>query len=45
MPVEPTSYRLVKKGDPYFNRYFNYDESFETMFEALNHNYMEFDWF
>ena len=43
-PVEPTSYTLVKKSNPYFNRYFNYEKSFETIFEALNHNYIEFNW-
>lgn len=44
MPVEPTTYSLVKWADPNFDFYFQYDHEFETIFDALEFDYDEFDW-
>lgn len=44
MPVEATTYSLVKWDNPYFNNYFEYDLIFEDIQEALDYNYQEFDW-
>lgn len=44
MPVEATQYRLVKWGNPYFGAYFEYDHSFETIYDALEYNYNEYKW-
>jgi hypothetical protein len=44
MPVEATQYELVKWNNPYFDSYFEYEHSFETIFDALDYNYNEFDW-
>jgi len=44
MPVEATQYELVRWDDPYFDLYFDYDHSFETIFDALDYNYDDFNW-
>ena len=44
MPVEATWYDIVKWDNPYFDNYFKYDRKFETIQEALNYNYDEYDW-
>jgi cell division protein FtsB len=44
MPVEPTTYRMVKWDNPYFNNYFKYERTFESIKEALAYNYENFDW-
>jgi len=44
MPVEATIYDLVKWDDPYFDNYFEYNHLFETIQDALEYNYEEFDW-
>ena len=44
MPVEATQYDLVKWSSPYFDNYFVYDRTFETIQEALDYSYYEFDW-
>jgi len=44
MPVEATTYDLVKWDDPYFDNYFEYDLIFEDIQEALEYDYEEFDW-
>lgn len=44
MPVEATTYDLVKWDDPYFDNYFVYEQIFETIHDALEYNYEEFDW-
>ena len=44
MPVEATQYELVKWDNPYFDEYFSYDHSFETIFEALDYNYDGYNW-
>ena len=44
MPVEATTYDLVKWDNPYFDNYFEYDHKFETIQDALEYNYEEYDW-
>ncbi len=44
MPVESTNMRVVFWEDPYFDNYFKYDHSFETIEEALAHSEEDFDW-
>ncbi len=44
MPVETTSYDMITWYEPYFNNYFEYDEIFETIEEALEGSYPEFNW-
>lgn len=44
MPVEATQYELVKWDNPYFDEYFSYDHSFETIFEALDYDYDSYNW-
>lgn len=44
MPIEPTSFKLVKWDSPYFDLYFEYDQGFETIFEAIEDHYEEFNW-
>lgn len=44
MPVEATQYTLVKWDSPYFDSYFEYDHSFETIFDALDYDYEGFNW-
>jgi len=44
MPVEATQYELVKWSSPYFDNYFIYDHLFETIQDALDYNYSEYDW-
>ena len=44
MPVEATQYALVKWENPHFDQYFNYDHSFDTIYEALDYNYDSFNW-
>ena len=44
MPIEVTRYELVKWDNPYFDLYFEYDHSFETISDALDYDYDGFDW-
>lgn len=44
MPVEATEYDIVYWSDPYFDNYFIYDHQFETIQDALEYSYEEFDW-
>jgi len=44
MPVEATQFKLVKWDDPYFDLYFEYHYSFETLFDALDYDYDSFNW-
>jgi len=44
MPVEATTFDLVKWDNPYFDNYFKYDHIFETIQDALEYNYEEYDW-
>jgi len=44
MPVEATTYDMVTWSSPYFDNYFEYDHSFETIQEALDYSQGEFDW-
>jgi len=44
MPVEATEYALVKWQNQYFDQYFDYDHSFETILEALDYQYDDFNW-
>ena len=44
MPVEATEYSVVWWDSPYFDNYFEYDSLFETIHDALNYSYGEFDW-
>ena len=44
MPVEATQYDLIKWSSPYFDNYFTYDHIFETIQDALDYNYSEYDW-
>jgi len=44
MPVEATEYDIVYWSDPYFDNYFTYDHQFETIQDALEYSYEEFDW-
>ena len=44
MPVEATQFELVKWDDQYFDQYFSYDHSFETIFGALDYDYDGFNW-
>ena len=44
MPVEATTYDLVKWDSPYFDKYFEYGHKFETIQDALAYAYEEFDW-
>ena len=44
MPVEATQYDIVYWSDPYFDNYFIYDTEFETIQDALEYSYEEFDW-
>ena len=44
MPVEATEYSVVWWDSPYFDNYFEYDNLFETIHDALNYSYGEFDW-
>ena len=44
MPVEATRYALVKWDNPYFDLYFEYDHSFGTIFDALEYDYDDFNW-
>jgi hypothetical protein len=43
-PVEPTSISVVWWDNPNVDHYFVYDQSFETIQEALAYNETEFDW-
>jgi len=44
MPVEATQFDLIKWSNSYFDNYFEYDEIFETIQDALDWNHNEFDW-
>lgn len=44
MPVEATVYDLVSWSDPYFDNYYDYDQLFETIHDALYDYPDEFDW-
>ena len=48
MPVEAARegvpWQVVDWSDPYFDNYFKYDYLFETIEEALQYNYEEFNW-
>ena len=44
MPVEATRHALVKWDNPYFDLYFEYDHEFETIFDALEYDYDDFNW-
>jgi len=44
MPVEATAYDMVSWYSSYFNNYFKYDRSFETIQDALAYSQSEFDW-
>ena len=44
MPVEATRFDLIKWDNPYFDLYFEYDHSFETISDALDYDYDGFDW-
>jgi hypothetical protein len=44
MPVEATTYEMVVWSDLYFDNYFEYDHSFETIQGALDYSQSEFDW-
>ena len=44
MPVEATQYTLVKWDNPYFDQYFTYDHTFETIQDALAYDESGFDW-
>lgn len=44
MPVEATTYDLVTWEDQSFHKYFIYDHIFETIQDALEYSYEEFDW-
>lgn len=44
MPVESTNMAVVWWESPYFDNYFEYDHSFETIHDALKYSETEFDW-
>jgi len=44
MPVEATEYEVVWWSNPYFDNFFEYDYLFETIHDALDYSYGEFDW-
>jgi hypothetical protein len=44
MPVESTNMAVVLWESPYFDNYFKYDHSFETIQETLVYSETEFDW-
>ena len=44
MLVETTNLEVVLWSSPYFDNYFEYDHSFETIQEALAYSETEFDW-
>lgn len=44
MPVESTNMDVVWWESPYFDNYFKYDRSFETIQDALKYDEAEFDW-
>ena len=44
IPVEATIPSVVWWAFPYFNDYFKYDRTFETIQEALAYSSAEFDW-
>ncbi|MFH0847285.1 MAG: hypothetical protein V1894_04435 [Chloroflexota bacterium] len=44
MPVEATQLSVVYWDNPYFNNYFRYDRTFETIQDALIYGPTEFDW-
>lgn len=44
MPVESTDISVVLWSSPYFDNYFKYDRSFETIQDALAYSETEFDW-
>ncbi len=44
MPVEATNLSVVFWENSYFNDYFKYDRSFETIQEALAYSSADFDW-
>lgn len=44
IPVEATQYKIISQANPYIDLYYEYDFSFDTIYDALNHNYDEFNW-
>jgi len=44
MPVEATLYDVVWWSNSYFDNYYEYDYLFETIHDALDYSYYEFDW-
>jgi len=44
MPVESTTLQVVWWSNPNYDEYFEYEQSFETIFEALEYSETEFDW-
>lgn len=44
MPVEATWYDVVWWDNAYFDNYYEYDHLFETIHDALDYSYNEFDW-
>ena len=44
MPVESTTIEIVWWEDPYFDNYFIYDYTFETILDAVAYSETEFDW-
>lgn len=44
MPVEATSIRVVLWDDSNFDNYWDYDQRFETIHDAIEYNESEFDW-
>ena len=44
MPVESVTIEVVWWEDPYYDNYWNYDNMFETIQEAVDYNESGFDW-
>ena len=44
MPVEATEWKIIYWQDPCFDNYFEYDHEFETIQDALDYNYEEYNW-
>ena len=44
VPVEATTLNVVSKYYPLFDEYYDYDQLFEDIHEAMDYNEYEFDW-
>ena len=44
MPLEATSVKMINSSHKYYDKYFEYDNTFESIQEALEYYYEDYNW-